>query len=193
MVTWTSKMQRSVVVIAAMMAALGATGCQSPSAEEALDVDDFVQAALSPDPASADASTGRTYRVVRGNNQPDEILEFDWHTTVVLSVTLNNNATSDSVALSFPVSITAAALKVQQASGGIVSPPTGGEVEHYDSVTSQVSANQFGAVNQTITMVFDVWYDLPSLKKEALISVTINFSDDDGKAFTKTVQARVNP
>jgi hypothetical protein len=82
---------------------------------------------------------------------------------------------------------------VQQASGGIVSPPTGGEVEHYESVTSQVSGNQFNGANETLTMYFDVWYDLPSLKKEALVTVTLTFADENNKSFSKNVQVRVNP
>ena len=176
-----------------LVAASVMAGCQSPSEEEDLDVDDFLETSASPSPTNAETSTGRTYRVVRGNNQPDEILEFDWHAGFGLSVRLNNNATSDSVDLEFPVTLSSATLKVQQASGGIVSPPTGGEIEHYDSVTSQVSGNQFNAVNETLTMWFDVWYDLPSLKKEALITVTLTFADDNGKSFSKNVQVRVNP
>jgi hypothetical protein len=176
-----------------LVAASVMAGCQSPSEDEDLDVDDFLETSASPSPTNADTSSGRTYRVVRGNNQPDEILEFDWHAGFGLSVRLNNNATSDSVDLEFPVTLSSATLKVQQASGGIVSPPTGGEIEHYDSVTSQVSGNQFNAVNETLTMWFDVWYDLPSLKKEALITVTLTFADDNGKSFSKNVQVRVNP
>jgi hypothetical protein len=176
-----------------LVAASVMAGCQSPSEDEDLDVDDFLETSASPSPTNAETSTGRTYRVVRGNNQPDEILEFDWHAGFGLSVRLNNNATSDSVDLEFPVTLSSATLKVQQASGGIVSPPTGGEIEHYDSVTSQVSGNQFNAVNETLTMWFDVWYDLPSLKKEALITVTLTFADDNGKSFSKNVQVRVNP
>lgn len=169
------------------------SACQSPTEEETIDVDDFLETSASPSPTNADASSGRTYRVVRGNNQPDEILEFDWHTGFGLSVRLNNNAADKDLDLDFPVTLTSATLKVQQASGGIVSPPTGGEIEHYDSVTSQVSGNEFGGANQSITMYFDVWYDLPSLKKEALITVALTFADDKGKSFSKTVQVRVNP
>jgi hypothetical protein len=176
-----------------LVAASVMAGCQSPSEEDPLDVDDFLETSANPSPTNAETSTGRTYRVVRGNNQPDEILEFDWHTGFGLTVRLNNNATNDSVDLEFPVTLSSATLKVQQASGGIVSPPTGGEIEHYDSVTSQVSGNQFNAVNQDLTMYFDVWYDLPSLRKEALITVTLTFADDDGTSFTKNVLVRVNP
>ena len=35
--------------------------------------------------------------MVRGNDQPDEILEFDWHAGFSLTVRLNNNATSDDI------------------------------------------------------------------------------------------------
>jgi hypothetical protein len=93
----------------------------------------------------------------------------------------------------FPVTLTSATLKVQQASGGIVSPPTGGEIEHYDSVTSQVTGNEFPGANSQLSMYFDVWYDLPNLRKEALITVTLTFADENSKSFTKNVQVRVNP
>jgi hypothetical protein len=186
-------MARRTGIPALLLVTAAMAGCQSPTEDETLNVDDFVDTTVSPSPTNADRSSGRTYRVVRGNNQPDEILEFDWHAGFALSVRLNGNATSDSVDLSFPVTLASATIKVQQASGGIVSTPTGGETEHYDSVTSQVSGNQFSAANQDLSMYFDVWYDLPSLNKEALITVTLTFADDGSKSFTKIVQVRVNP
>lgn len=176
-----------------VLTALLVSGCQSPTEDESIDVDDFLETSASPSPTNADASTGRTYRVVRGNNQPDEILEFDWHTGFGLAVRVNNNVTSDDLDFEFPISLTSATLKVQQASGGIVSPPTSGEVEHYESVTSQVSGNQCNGANETLTMYFDVWYDLPSLRKEALVTVTLTFADENDKSFSKNVQVRVNP
>ena len=42
-------------------------------------------------------------------------------------------------------------------------------------------------------MTFDVWYDLPSLRKEAVITVTVNFKDDDGVTFSKQIKVNVNP
>jgi hypothetical protein len=38
-----------------------------------------------------------------------------------------------------------------------------------------------------------MWYDLPSLRKEAVITVTFSFEDDDGKTFQKTADFRVAP
>jgi hypothetical protein len=178
----------------ALLAAAITAGCQSPtSTEDTIDVDDFVDVVVNPNPAQAVAGDGRTYRVVRGNNQPDEILVFDWRTSFTLTVTLNQNATDSDLDLTFPVDITAATAKVQQASGGIVSPPTGTEVEHYEAVLAQASSNRFAGANSTNTMAFDVWYDLPSLRREALVTVTLAFRDDEGKTFTKNVEVRVAP
>lgn len=178
----------------ALLAAAVMTACQSPtSTEDTINVDDFVDVVVSPHPAQGVASDGRTYRVVRGNNQPDEILPFDWRTAFTLTVTLNQNATDSDLDLTFPVDITAATAKVQQASGGIVSPPTGSETEHYESVLTQASSNRFEGVNSTNTMAFDVWYDLPSLRREALITVSLAFRDSEGKTFTKNVEVRVAP
>ena len=44
-------------------------------------------------------------------------------TSLTISFKLNSNATSEDVDLAFPVGITSATAKVQQAAGGIISPP----------------------------------------------------------------------
>ncbi len=168
-------------------------GCQNTTdPDETLAVDDFVEVTFSPSPAIGEAATdGKTYRVVRGNNQPDDILAYDWRTSFTMTVTLNSNTTDAGV--EFPVYITSASVKVEQASGGIVNPPTGGELEHYESVITATSGNRFDAEGNNVTMTFVVWYDLPNLLKEALITVTISFSDDDGAAFSKSAKVAVAP
>jgi hypothetical protein len=165
--------------------------CQSPSAaDNALDVDDIL-VVTAPGTATADASgDGKTYRVAR-NNQADDILAFDWKTTFTISLQFND-AADDKDALTFPVSLSNVTVKVQQASGGIVTPPTGGDVEHYDFVT-QATSNTFAAVGSNVGITFDVWYDLPSLRKEALVTVTLQFVDDDGTILTKNVNVKVAP
>jgi hypothetical protein len=180
---------RSISVACVVVAA----ACQSPTdPDDTLDVDDFLEIAVTPNPAIAAESTdGKSYRVVRGNNQPDDILVYDWKTTFTLMVTLNGKA-DDKDALEFPVDITSVSLQVKQASGGIVTPPTGGEIEYYTHVT-QASGNRYGAVNQTVTIVFEVWYDLPSLRREALVPVTLGFKDNEGATFSKTYDVRVAP
>lgn len=170
------------------------TGCQKPTdPDDVTNYNDVIDASVSPNPAMADVSRGKTYRVVRGNNQPDEILEYDWQTTFAVTISFNNKATRDNVDVDFPVKLSAAALVVKQASGGIVTPPTGGETEHYESVTLQASGNQFAAVGSSVTMTFQVWYDLPSLRREALVNVNLSFVDDSGTSFTRTVDVQVAP
>lgn len=168
-------------------------GCQSPTdPDDVLEVDDFLEASASPNPTTAvEATDGRTYRVVRGNNQPDDILVFDWKTAFTVTATLNSQADDDDT-LTFPVRLTSVTVAVKQASGGIVTPPTGGEVERFDYVTN-ASTNVYPAVNSTVSIGLEVWYDLPSLRREALVTVTLSFSDDDGQAFSKAVDVKVSP
>jgi hypothetical protein len=179
--------------VLAVTCSLLAGACQSPTeADDALNVDDFLEISVTPNPAIATESTdGKTYRVVRGNNQPDDILAYDWRTSFTLALTLTGKA-DDKEALEFPVDITTVTLQVKQASGGIITPPTGGEIEYYTYVT-QASANRYSAVNQTNSIAFDVWYDLPSLRREALVQVSIGFKDNDDSTFTKTYDVRVAP
>jgi hypothetical protein len=172
----------------------GVSGCQSPTdPDDTPSVDDFLEATATPSPATANASTdGRTYRVVRGNNQPDDILVYDWKTSFSITVRLNDKA-DDEDYLTFPVDLTSATITVKQSSGGIVTPPGGGEVEHSDYVVTGTTSNRFGAINTSNTLSFDVWYDLPSLRKEALISISLSFKDTDGVTFSKTIDVNVSP
>jgi len=187
-------MNHTVRAMLLVMMVSSVWGCQSPSdPDETIDVDEIVDSSVTPNPAIAVTSDGRTYRVVRGNNQPDDILAYDWQTTFTLNVSLNSKATSEDVDLDFPVKLSSATLSVKQASGGIVTPPTGTDVEHFEFVTAQASGNEFGAVGNTISMTFEVWYDLPNLRKEALIAVSLSFADKDGTTFSKTVDVRVAP
>jgi hypothetical protein len=188
-------MFRGATTMWLLAAALWMTGCQKPTDPSSTDTfDKSVDAMVTPNPILAGPSTdGRTYRVVRGNNQPDEILTFDWHTVFSTTVTFNSTATSDDVDVSFPVKLTAASLAVKQASAGIVTPPTGGETEKYDFVVLNSSSNQVSSVGGSITTTYEVWYDLPSLRKEAVIELTYSFQDKDGKTYQKIADFTVAP
>jgi hypothetical protein len=184
------RLSRAVLLGAAMTLA----ACQSPTdPDDVIGVDDFVETSVSPDPAEASPSSGRTYRVVRGNNQPDEILEYDWKSTFTITVRINNTATDEDLDLEFPLDITSATVKAQQASGGIVTPPSGGEVEHTDFTIAQTTGSRFAAANTSNSLTFDVWYDFPNLKREALMTLTIAMKDADGRTFTKVHEVRVSP
>ena len=175
-------------------ATLLAAACQSPtSSTDTFDVDDFLETSVSPDPILTDtAADGKTYRVVRGNNQPDDILAYDWKGRFTVNLRLNDK-TDDDDNLTFPIDVTSATVKVQQASGGIVNPPTGGDVEHFEYVLSQASSSRFDGINTSNSMALDVWYDLPSLHKEALVTVTVSFKDADGVQFSKAIDVKVAP
>jgi hypothetical protein len=168
--------------------------CQTPtSSSDTFAVDDFLETSVSPDPVLTGASSdGKTYRVVRGNNQPDDILAYDWKGRFTVNLRLNDK-TDDNNKLTFPIDVTSATVKVQQASGGIVSPPTGGDTEHYEYVLSETSSSRFAGINTGNTMTFDVWYDLPSLRKEALVTVSLSFKDTNGVLFSKSIDVKVAP
>lgn len=183
-------------VCATVIASLAfVAGCQSPtSADDSISYEDLIDVTPTPNPivATTDAD-GRTYRVVRGNNQPDDILPYDWHTTFTVGISFNSNASDKDVDMDFPVKLTSTSLAVKQASGGIITTPTGSDTEHYEFVTTYASANQVTGVNSPITLAFEVWYDLPSLRKEAVIQLTLTFVEDDGGSFQRVVNLQVAP
>lgn len=182
---------RGLVRIApALVAACVLCACQSPTSTAAID---FIQVTTTPDPATATGpGTGKFYKIPGDVNHPDQILEYDWLATFGLNVTLTQDALNSKVGVVFPVDLTSLTIKVQQASGGIITPPTGSDVEHYEFVTS-ASSNHFASAGSSVTMAFQVWYDLPSLRKEALVTVNMAFKDANNATFTKSVDVKVAP
>ena len=179
----------AAIAVGALMSA----GCQRPTeASETISVDDFVDASA-PSSINANAATdGRTYRVPR-NNETDLIVPYQFKVSFPVTLTLNGNASADKYDLTFPVTLTQVTVKVNQASGGIVTTPTTGEPERSDYVVTQASGNKFAAANTSVTMNIDIWYTMPSLQKEALITVSFSLSDTDGKVFAKTATIIVVP
>lgn len=174
-----------------LLAAIALCGCQSPTDPDA--AIDIIEVTVSPDPAAADGPTGKTYKIEGDDNEPDQFLEYPWKTTFTLSARLTEDADDSNVGLELPLDITAATVKVQQASGGIVTPPTGGDVEKYEFVIAQASSNRFTSVNGTIDMTFDVWYVLPNARREALVTVTLGFADTGNVSFTEVVPIKIAP
>jgi len=135
-----------------------------------------------PDPALPQGSTGITYTIKGDDTHPDEIKEYPWKTSFVVSIQETGGLAVD---------ITAVNLQVQQASGGIVIAPSGGALERYQ-FNSSASGNHVDA-NGTASVGFEVWYDLPNLRREALVSVTLAFRDESGAVFTEVVNVKVAP
>lgn len=174
---------------------IAVAGCQSPTnPDDVVRFDEIVDVRASPDPIIADDATGgRTYRVVRGNNQPDEILPYDWHATFSASVSFNDKANDNDVDIDYPVRITSTTLTVKQASAGIITPPTSPEKEYFEFVTLHATGNQLADANAVVALTFETWYDLPSLRKEAVITLQFTFVEDDGNSFQKSVDLTVAP
>lgn len=170
-------------------------GCQSPTdPSNSVSYDDAIDVVVTPDPIVGEASaTNRTYRIVRGNNQPDDIGTYDWRAVFTTTVTFNAKSTDKDVDIQFPVRMTATTLEVKQATGGIITPPTGAEKEYFEFVTLNATGNTFPVVGSAASLQFEAWYDLPSLRKEAVAIVTYSFTDDDGKSFQKSEELKVAP
>ena len=49
------------------------------------------------------------------------------------------------------------------------------------------------AINTPISTTFEVWYDLPSLRREAVVTIRYAFLDKDNTSFTKSVDFNVAP
>src|SRR4029453_1821259 len=137
------------VRVALLLSALAAVGCQKPTdPSDTVRFDEAVDITASPDPITADDHTGgRTYLVVRGNNQPDAILAYDWHTVFAANISLNANADNDDLDIDYPVRVVATTLTIKQATGGIVTPPTGSDSEKFEFVTLSAPGNQLAAIN----------------------------------------------
>jgi hypothetical protein len=183
-------MSRTVLRSLALAAAAALGACQSPT--DPNQSVDLLDVSVSPDPAASNGPTGRYYTVEKAD-EPDEVREYDWHATFTVTVRLTEDANNENVGLDLPLDITSATVVVQQASGGIVTPPTGTEKEHYDFVISNATTNRLTAVGSTATMTFDVWYDLPNLRREALVNVSLGFADDGTYRFTEVVPVKVAP
>ena len=184
-------MFRAVRGTLVLLAACAAVACQSPTDPDE-EQPEFIDTTVNPSPATASGPTGRFYTFVPTNNQPNESREYDWRTSFAVAITLNSNSNNDNINIDFPVKITAATVSVQQASGGIITPPTGSDTVHHE-YDFQASTNTFTAANTTVTLNFDVWYDLPNLRRESLVTVTLNFADESGVTFSRSVEVRVSP
>jgi hypothetical protein len=176
-------MKRAVLSILPLLAAALLGGCSSPTESDSVDFD--ITLTASADPASATSSTGVQYKVT---NADDTVSYYDYDYRTSFSVTVRDNA-------GIALDITAMNLTVQQATGGIVITPSGGDQVYFkfnsSAVTNHVNKNGSADVG------FDVWYDLPSQGKEALITVAFTFSytdeDDNEYTYSKSLPVRVAP
>ncbi len=170
-------MRRAVKILLPLLVAAWLPACSSPTAATTL----AVTLTAVPDPTTSVASQGVTYQITNADNTVTT-KEYSWKT----SFTVNMQETGGTA-----VNITAVDLKVQQASGGIVITPSGGDKEYF-RFNSAASGNRLAAKG-TASISFDVWYSLPNQGKEALVTVGLSFQDDNGSTSAKSVQEKVAP
>ena len=189
--TW----KRSARAVFAVMMVMASPACQNPSSpDDTVNYNEALDISVAPDPIVADGSTGgKTYRVVRGNNQPDELLPYDWHAVFSSTLVLNDKANDEDLDLDFPVRVTGATLAVKQATGGIITPPSGTDKEAFEYVPLGATGNQFSSIANPITLSFEMWYDLPSLRRECVVTLTYSLVDNDGTGFSRSVDFKVAP
>jgi len=176
-------MKRAVLILLPLLAVAWLGGCSSPTESDDGEFDLTLTA--SADPATATPSTGVQYKVT---NADDTVSYYDYDYRVSFSVNVRDNA-------GMALDIMAMNLTVQQATGGIVITPSGGDQVYYkfnsSAVTNHINAKGSADVG------FDVWYDLPNQGKESLITVSLTFSytdeDDNDYTYSDTLQVKVAP
>jgi len=175
-------MNRAAPTLLPLLAAAWLGGCSSPTSSSP----DFdVTLTASPDPATATPSSGVQYKVT---NADDTVSYYDYAYRVHFDINARDNA-------GMALDITSMNLTVQQATGGIVVTPSGGDSVYYkfssSAVTNHINKNGSADVG------FDVWYSLPSQGKEALITVGLEFqytdSEDNTYTYSKNGTVKVAP
>lgn len=159
-------------------------GCSSPTDATST----AAEVTLSASVANAQPSSGRFYIVQGDVNNPDKTLEYPFQASFDVTLAESGGSTVD---------VTAINLKIQQATNGIITPPTNGQVEYYEFVSS-ASASQLPGNGQA-TVGFQAWYALPNKRRECVATVTVTFVDrkgtasdtSDDVAFTKTLNVQV--
>ena len=183
-------MKKAVLILLPLLAASWLPGCDAPSSSSTEELD--VTFSSIPDPAIATPSTGVKYKVT---NSDDTVSYYDYMYRTSFALHIQENA-------GMPLDIASINLTLQQATGGIVITPSGGDVV-YSKFNSSAAAKHINA-NGSADIGFDVWYDLPNKGKEALITVALSFEytdqdDDDGDGeedvytYSNTAQVTVAP
>ena len=173
-----SRSTRSLFLVLAMASALVGAACQNPTSTSSSDT---ITLTASPEPTNATTSAGKSY-TIKYDTKADETYAYEYKATV--TITLKNSS-------KVGAKISSMTLKVDPASNGIVVSSTNGESAHYEYSSTATSNRVEGSGSTTIT--YDVWYTVPTHSREAMITISYSFLNDDDASFTGSVTARVNP
>jgi hypothetical protein len=166
----------------AAVALLWLGGCSSPtSSTNYFDV----SYAVTPEPATTSVSTGVQYKIT---NADDSVSYYDYSYRTHFVLTIREDA-------GYPLDVTAINLTFQQATGGIVITPSGGD-QIYFKFSSQAATNHINA-RGTADIAFDVWYKLPNQGSEGLATVSLAFKytdkDNNDLTYSSTRDVKVGP
>src|SRR2546425_3262052 len=159
-----SVMPRSMRAAVLASTAVWLVACSSPTDPSATPAK--VDLTVNPNPTSALPSSGVSYTIVGDANHPDQVKQYPWQTQFKVNMSETAGVGLD---------ITAISVKVQQAAGGIITPPTNGEIERYQ-FTSQSAGNRLEGHGMAV-VGFNVWYALPNQGREAVGTVIVTFLD----------------
>jgi hypothetical protein len=173
---------KTVFRVAAAAATFLCFACSSPTTS----TDYFdVSYSVTPDPAPTSVSTGVQYKIT---NADDSVSYYDYAYRTHFVVTIKEDA-------GFALDITAINLAFQQATGGIVITPSGGDQVYY-KFSSQAVTNHINAKG-TADVGFDVWYKLPNQGSEGLATVSFSFKytdkDSNEYSYASTHDVKVGP
>jgi hypothetical protein len=174
-------MLERICLLGLLAAGLSLAAC----AETPLEPTDAMQAPFpvtissAPDPARAVPSTGVTYLL------NDEVREYAFLASFDLIVRAHpDNAVG--------ISVESDSIALQELTSAPVDGPGGGVDRERYEFESRADVNRLEPGGQT-SREFDVWYALPNGGREVLISVTLNFIDDNGVTFHEIHTLTVEP
>jgi hypothetical protein len=175
-------MRRALKILLPVLASAALGACNSPTES---DPSFDVSFTANPDPATASGPTGVTYKET---NSDDTVSYYEYDYRTNFTLTIKEEA-------GLALTITSINLTLQQATGGIVIPPSGGD-QVYFKFNSSATTNHINA-RGSAEVGFDVWYDLPNQGREALVTVsfTFDYEDEDGNTYTysDTTKVKVAP
>ena len=170
-------MNRLTATVILLLSVLWLSGCDKTTSTTS----SAATFAVVPATATAVESSGKTFTILGDSTHPDRIITYPWQTSFTVSIT-------ETVGIGRK--ITGISIRVQQASNGVIVTPTGTDLEHYDYL-SQVS-NNYIAGKGTGTVAFGpVWYWLPNGGREAVVTMTFSFLDDNDSSFSESTTVSV--
>jgi hypothetical protein len=170
-------MKRMIAIAGVLLSAVWLAACGSTTTTSAAATFSVVPAT-----ATAVASTsGKSFTILGDSTHADRVIPYPWQTSFTVTITENAGVGRK---------ITGVSISVHQASGGVIMTPTGSDVEHYDYL-SQVANNTIPAKG-TGTVAFNpVWYWLPNGGREAVVTMTFSFLDDNNSSFSEQTTVNV--